>query len=67
MLGFAMTGHKSQGDTLDHDTVIDMRDAFVPGLLYVMLSRVTERSKLKIVGDRLRPALFTPVTYPGLE
>ena len=66
MLGYAMTGHKSQGATLDHDTIVDMRVAFVPGMLYVMLSRVTQRSKLKIVGAKLHPDQFAPVRFPGL-
>ena len=65
-LGYAMTGHKSQGATFDMDTIVDMREAFTPGLLYVMLSRVTQRSKLRIVGTGLDPSLFVPVLFDGM-
>ena len=51
--------------TLAHTTIVHMLSAFTPGLLYVMLSRVTSTSHLKIVG-RLRPSLFVPVRIPGL-
>lgn len=49
-LAYAITGHKSQGGTLSDTTIIHMDGAFAPGLAYVMLSRVTERRHLKIVG-----------------
>ena len=48
------------------DTIVDMREAFTPGLLYVMLSRVTQRSKLRIVGTGLDPSLFVPVLFDGM-
>ena len=39
--------------------------AFTPGLLYVMLSRVTNRDKLRIVSDGpLSPDLFVPMKIP---
>ncbi|KAG2482459.1 hypothetical protein HYH03_018605 [Edaphochlamys debaryana] len=59
-LGWAITGHKSQGGTYKTQTVVHARSCFVPGLMYVMLSRVTESRLLRIVG-RLTPDLFDPV------
>eukprot|EP00882_Tetradesmus_deserticola_P024153 GHRQ01026383.1.p1 GENE.GHRQ01026383.1~~GHRQ01026383.1.p1 ORF type:complete len:186 (+),score=32.17 GHRQ01026383.1:72-560(+) len=59
-LAYAITGHASQGLTLNTPTVVHIRDAFVPGLPYVMLSRVTTRSLLSIVGN-LSPDMLTPM------
>ena len=39
-LAYAMSGHKSQGSTLDH-IIVDTRDTFASGQLYVMLSRAS--------------------------
>lgn len=58
-LAYAITGHKSQGATYTTRTFIWLGAAFAPGLLYVMLSRVTQRSLLRIVGA-LTPDLFNP-------
>ena len=44
--------------------IIHTRSVFTPGQLYGMLSRVTERRLLRLVGP-LRPDLFTPVRLPG--
>ena len=44
-----MTGHKSQGATLSTKIIVDIQNAFAPGLTYVMLSRTTNRQNLKIV------------------
>jgi hypothetical protein len=41
MLGYAITGHKSQGATISSKVVIHIRESFARGLVYVMLSRVT--------------------------
>jgi len=60
MLAYAMTTHKAQGATIPAKVVIDMQDAFVPGLLYVALSRKPTRKELYIVG-KLTPSMFTPV------
>lgn len=49
MLADAITGHKSEGATLAGPTIVDVRNAFTPGLLYVMLSRVTTRDNVRIV------------------
>ena len=57
---YAMTGHRSQGATLHGDIIVDVRSAFAPGLLYVMLSRVCSRKQLIIVGD-LEPGMFKPI------
>jgi hypothetical protein len=59
-LAYAVTGHASQGLTLTTPTIVHIRDAFVPGLPYVMLSRVTSRNLLRIVG-LLTPDMFTPL------
>jgi ATP-dependent exoDNAse (exonuclease V) alpha subunit len=59
VLAYAMTGHKSQGATISTNVVVDIRNAFAPGLTYVMLSRVTNRTNLKIKG-RLIPSDFIP-------
>jgi ATP-dependent exoDNAse (exonuclease V) alpha subunit len=48
-LAYALSGHKSQGATIANDAIIHVRDGFCPGLLYVMLSRVTERKLIKLV------------------
>ncbi len=64
-LAYAITGHKSQGATLTGPTIVHMQSAFTPGLLYVMLSRVTNRDKLRIVSDGpLSPDLFVPMKIP---
>jgi ATP-dependent exoDNAse (exonuclease V) alpha subunit len=60
---YAMTGHKCQGATFRCLTIIDILTAFTPGLLYVMLSRVTKRDNLRIVGG-LSPEMFVPVNLP---
>lgn len=66
VLGYALTGHKSQGATLRHKVFVDVKEAFCPGMLYVMLSRVPSRTNLRIVG-RLTPEMFNPVKVPGFE
>jgi ATP-dependent exoDNAse (exonuclease V) alpha subunit len=47
MLAFAITGHKSQGSTLDRVS-IDISDCFDFGQAYVMLSRVRSLENLNI-------------------
>lgn len=61
-----LAGHRSQGATLRTKTIIDVTDAFTPGLLYVMLSRVTDRKHLHLV-RRLTPDMFVPMKVPGHE
>lgn len=46
-LSFAVTVHKSQGQTL-HGTVVDLSQCFAPGLGYVALSRVASTDSLVI-------------------
>ena len=57
-------GHKSQGATLTGRTIVHVSSAFCPGLLYVMLSRVTTRDKLHLL-QRLTPDMFQPMMVPG--
>jgi ATP-dependent DNA helicase PIF1 len=59
VLAYAMIGHKSQGATISTNVVVDIRNAFAPGLTYVMLSKVTNRKNLKIKGQLL-PSHFVP-------
>jgi ATP-dependent exoDNAse (exonuclease V) alpha subunit len=61
-LAFAMTGHKAQGATLRHRTILDIADAFCLALAYTMVTRVTRRSLLSIIGA-LNPAMFTPTPF----
>jgi ATP-dependent exoDNAse (exonuclease V) alpha subunit len=53
-LAYAITRHKSQGTTISSKVIIDIKEAFAHGFTYVMLSRVTNRFFLKIIGN------FTP-------
>jgi hypothetical protein len=49
-LCYAMTGHKAQGATICSPVIIDIKSAFAAGLVYTMLTRVTSRSHLRIIG-----------------
>jgi ATP-dependent DNA helicase PIF1 len=59
-LASAMTGHRCQGATFSSMILIHVSEAFCPGMLYVMLSRVTERQYLRVCG-RFTPDDFVPV------
>ena len=59
-LAYAITGHKSQGATLNTRTILHIDGAFAPGLVYVMLSRITQRLYLKIVNG-LKAADIVPM------
>jgi hypothetical protein len=59
-LAYAITGHKSQGATITNKTIIHVTEAFCPGLLYVMLSRVPSCDRLKIVAP-VTPDMFKPM------
>ena len=50
-LAYAYTGHKAQGATFAGPTTVHVREGFELGLVYVMLSRVTCRDVLTIVGN----------------
>jgi ATP-dependent exoDNAse (exonuclease V) alpha subunit len=65
VLGYAMTGHKAQGATLGGVVVIHATKAFCPGLMYVMLSRVTS-SKQLFFTERLTPDMFTPMVIADM-
>jgi hypothetical protein len=64
-LSYAMTGNKSQGGTIDKMAIIHVREGFCPGLLYVMFSRVTEQSLIKLITP-LTPEDFRPVHILGI-
>ncbi|MCO5562774.1 hypothetical protein L7F22_016406 [Adiantum nelumboides] len=59
-LAYAMTGHKSQGATIHNKLLLVFKDAFALGLAYVMLSRITDRKNLKILGMPT-PDIFSPM------
>jgi hypothetical protein len=61
-LGHAMTGHKSQGATMPTPTILDIAAAFTRGLTYTMVTRVTSRVVLYIIG-KLTPDMFTPTPF----
>jgi ATP-dependent DNA helicase PIF1 len=63
-LAYSITGHKAQGSTMRGLTIVHMREAFTHGLAYVMLSRVTTRDNLRIVGG-LTPEQCLPM--PEIE
>jgi hypothetical protein len=61
-LAYAITGHKSQGQTFKGRCFAFVRDGFVPGLLYVMLSRVNKQSNLYLFPRQaLTPDDFKPM------
>jgi hypothetical protein len=47
---YSMTGHKSQGATLKGKVIIHIEEAFASGLVYTILTRVTHRKNLMIIG-----------------
>jgi ATP-dependent exoDNAse (exonuclease V) alpha subunit len=61
-LAYATIKHKSQGATISSKVIIDIKEAFALGLTYVILSRVTNRKNLKIIGN-LTPNDFLPCTF----
>lgn len=64
-LGYAITGHKAQGATFTGPVVIHATSSFCPGLMYVMLSRVTTAKQLHFT-SKLHPGMFTPMVIPGM-
>ena len=60
MPAYAVTGRRVQGATLSGPVTVYVTELFTPGLLYVILSRVTDRKFLRIVG-RLFADMFVPV------
>ena len=63
-LAYAMIGHKCHGATICSKVLVDVHKAFIPGLTYIMLSRVTERRDVKIA-HWLHPHDFMPIVYFG--
>ena len=59
-LSYAVTAHKVQGCTIRGQCLLHVKHAFCPGMLYVMLSRVTTRENLFIT-RRLTTDDFQPV------
>ena len=48
VLAYAITSYKLQGTTIATNMLIDIRNAFFPGLTYIMLSQVTNQRNRKI-------------------
>ncbi len=61
-LGHAISGHKSQGATVRNDAILDIASAFTQGLVYTMITRVTQRKHLFIIG-KLTPAMLKPTPF----
>jgi hypothetical protein len=59
---YAMISHKSHSAIITTKILIDVKDTFPPSLTYVMLSKITNQSNLKIVGT-LTPNDFTPCNF----
>jgi hypothetical protein len=66
VLAYAMAGHKCQGATICSKVLVDVRKAFSFGLTYVMLSRVTKRTHLRIAWG-LSLDDFTPVLHHNVR
>ena len=63
ILAYAMTVHRCQGATFTSHVIVHVTCAFAPGLLYVMLSRVTNRRFLCVVMP-LTPVHFSTAALP---
>jgi len=55
-----------QGMTLRGRVIVDAREIFAAGQLYVMLSRVQHRDQLRIIGD-LSPDSFQSVSAAAAQ
>jgi ATP-dependent DNA helicase PIF1 len=64
-LGYAVSTHKTQGATIDSTVVVNLRDCFAPGMMYVAVSRVTERRHIKFAGIAPKLTDFMPVRLPA--
>jgi ATP-dependent DNA helicase PIF1 len=56
---YALTIHKSQGMTLDA-AIIDCKNIFACGQLYVALSRVRNIEKLKVINFNKKQIIVSP-------
>ena len=62
-LAYALTAHSMQGETLRVPTLIDIHECFCAGMMYVIMSRVSERSLMYIKGS-ITSQMFVPIPYP---
>jgi hypothetical protein len=60
ILAYAMTAHRAQGATIEGVCIVHVRKGFVPGIVYVILSRATKRENVFVLGG-LRAEDFVPV------
>ncbi len=58
---------QSQGATITGKVIIDVQKAFTAGQLYVLLSRITTRANLRIVGNNLPMAWCKPVDIEAIR
>lgn len=58
-LGYALTVHKSQGQTFD-GVVVDLKQSFVPGLGYVALSRAKAFDSIGLLGYSFKAFQMSP-------
>jgi hypothetical protein len=50
-LAYVITSHKSPGTTISSKVIIDIKKTFAPHLTYVMISKVTNKKNLKLIGN----------------
>jgi len=66
MLSYAIIGHKSQGATISSKVMIHIHEYFAGGLMYEMLSRITNQKNVEIVNN-LQPLDIQPILPWFLE
>ncbi len=60
-LSYAITAHKSQGATFKNKVFLFIRHCFLPGQLYVMLSRVTMRKNIVVASGQIKRDNLIPM------
>lgn len=67
VLGYSITSHKSQGATITGPILIDTRQIFAPGMLYVMLTRAKKRSQIRFTTLPTSDQFVVYSTDPGIQ
>lgn len=67
ILGYSITSHKSQGATITGPVLIDTRQIFAPGMLYVMLTRARKRSQIRFTTLPTSQQFVVFSTDPGIQ
>ncbi|KAE8217560.1 hypothetical protein CF319_g8375 [Tilletia indica] len=65
-LGWATTIHKAQGLSASN-CIVDLRQIFAPGQLYVALSRVPSRDRLQLIGVEALTATVQMLSQPKVD